>query len=206
MTPVALARPTARSRRHGSFSRCPRPPSRRNDPICGGLSPAETDGARVQICADRACTTILQTIDTNGTTAAPANDLPPCVAFWRALGKKGSSVGCTPSFTWEMFVGHRSAPVNTAWGSFPDPNGDGYADVILGCDPAKASLCVCPGEPNGVSTTAQPMASPLTQGQGSPVHVRGGDVNGDGFFDMVASFPDGPRAITEFRGVTSFRL
>src|SRR5262249_38561033 len=39
------------------------------------------EGAVIQLCADRACTTVLQTINATGTSAEPSTDLPPGPVF-----------------------------------------------------------------------------------------------------------------------------
>lgn len=92
-----------------------------------------TDGAAVQICADRACRTIQQSLDVAGTSAAPTTSLTAGVHYWRLIGRAGSGVfGTTASPTWEFLVGARSAPVDTSSGTTLDVNDDGYADVIVG--------------------------------------------------------------------------
>ena len=91
-----------------------------------------TDGAHVEICRDRACTTQVMSIDAPGMGVVPSENLPVGVLFWRAYGLKGSATGQTPSATWQFIVGARSAPVDTSWGATLDVNGDGYADVIVG--------------------------------------------------------------------------
>src|SRR5581483_3712440 len=86
---------------------------------------AGTDGAHVDICRDRACTKTVTSFDVVGPFAAPRSALPSGVLFWRAFGRSAGAIGTTPSPTWEMFVGARSATVDTSWGTTPDVNGDG---------------------------------------------------------------------------------
>ncbi len=151
---------------------------------------AGTDGARVQICRDRACATVVATFDATGTTGAPSADLPSGVLFWRAFGRAGGAVGVTASTTWELLVGAHSAAVNTSSGTMLDLNGDGYADLAFG-GPRYATetgrVYVHLGSASGIRTTA---ATTLTGPGGSYGDFGGsiasaGDVNGDGYADLV---------------------
>src|SRR5262249_17807859 len=90
------------------------------------------DGARVQICRDHAGSSVLTSVDAVGASGRPAADLPTGVLFWRAFGRSGEVTGIEATPTWEFTVGHRSAPVDTSWGSTLDVNADGYADVLVG--------------------------------------------------------------------------
>ena len=60
----------------------------------------------------------------------------------RPAGRRASSGACAParqtSATWELFVGHRSAPVDTSYGATLDLDGDGVPDVAA-CAAAAAS-------------------------------------------------------------------
>src|SRR5262249_50809094 len=54
-----------------------------------------SNGVRVQICADRACTAVQTTFDAVGSSGAPPDPLTPGVWFWRAYGKAAGMVGTT---------------------------------------------------------------------------------------------------------------
>jgi hypothetical protein len=151
--------------------------------------PAGTDGARVELCSDRACTTVLRTIDATGSSVAPSSDLPSGVVFWRLYGRAGTGTGLTPSPTWEMFVGRRSRTVDSSWGTTLDVNGDGYADLLTSANALfteEGRAYVYLGGPTGLSTSRSTL-----QGTGGPyerfgAHVQSaGDVNGDGFGDAL---------------------
>jgi hypothetical protein len=90
-----------------------------------------TAGAHVQICRDRGCAREIVAFDAPGASGAPSDDLPAGVLFWSTYGRMGAATGAEPSPTWELAVGARSAPLDTAWGAVPDVNGDGLADVIV---------------------------------------------------------------------------
>jgi hypothetical protein len=145
--------------------------------------PASADGARIELCRDRACSSVIQTFDAQGTHGVPTTDLPPGVVYWRAYGRSGGSTGCDASPVWEFFVNRRSAAVDASWGTVLDVNEDGYADLFVGAadgasNPSTSFLYL--GGPNGLAST------PSGQIDGvNPASI--GDVNGDGFADVAVS-------------------
>ena len=63
--------------------------------------PAGMDGAIVELCRDRACTMVIETIRTLGTTARPANALAArSVVFWRMRGTVGVATSMVNSPVW----------------------------------------------------------------------------------------------------------
>ena len=146
---------------------------------------AGTDGARVEICRDRACTILITSFDAAGPSGAPAADLPAGVVFWRLHGRAGGSVGTATGPTWEFTVGARTAAVNTSWGTTLDVNGDGYADLVVGASGVSTSTgraYVYLGSATGLSGTP---ATSLTGPDGAYSDfgysvASAGDVNGDG--------------------------
>ncbi len=151
---------------------------------------AGTDGARVDICRDRACTVPIVTFDVRGSTAAPAADLPGGVVFWRLHGRVGTSTGLATGPVWQFWVGARSAAVNTSWGTTVDINGDGYADVVVGANGARSytgAVYVYVGSATGLATAP---TDSLAGRDGVDAYFGGsvasaGDVNGDGYADIV---------------------
>ena len=150
-----------------------------------------TDGAHVEICRDRACTMTITAFDADGANGAPPDPLPSGVLFWRVFGRRVDTTGTTPSATWEMTVGARSAPIVASWGTTPDVNGDGFADVLVGAvgggygDAGRAYVYL-----GGQGGPAQSPATILT-GDAPGRYFGGsvasaGDVNGDGFADVVS--------------------
>ncbi len=165
--------------------------SSRRPALRWALAPG-SDGARVQLCRDRACAAVLATLDVEGTTAFPTEDLPTGVLFWRAFGRSGAATGTESSATWEMFVGPRSAPVNTSSGSTLDVNGDGYADLAVGAPSTgsyRGRVYVFHGGPAGLAATPAttingPAGDSLQLGQST---ASAGDVNGDGYADLLVT-------------------
>jgi hypothetical protein len=142
----------------------------------------DSDGAHVQICRDRACTTELTSFDATGTHGAPASDLPSGVLFWRAYARSGGTTALVSTPTWQFTVGARSAPIDASWGTTLDVNGDGYADVLVGGDNA-AYLYL--GSATGLSSS--PDLTLLVPGSGNYgcSVASAGDVNGDGYADVI---------------------
>ncbi|UJR82997.1 VCBS repeat-containing protein [Sandaracinus amylolyticus] len=170
--------------------------SSRRPTLRWSLAPG-TDGARVEICRDRACTTVLETLDATGTSAAPRSDLPAGVVFWRLRGRVGSATGTAPSPTWQLVRGATGATIDNSWGTTLDANGDGHPDVLVGApgatDPATrmfvGAAYLFAGRAGGLARTPDPtttLASPDGAGGHFGVAVASaGDVNGDGFADVV---------------------
>ena len=109
--------------------------------------------ATVDLCADRACATLVgsATVDGGGAAATPDAELPAGPIFWRVRA------GATTSATWEMFVGHGSAPVDTSWGATLDLDGDGVPDVAAG---ATSGVAVWPGGAGGLGRHADDAPQP----------------------------------------------
>jgi hypothetical protein len=151
---------------------------------------AGTDGARVELCADRACTRSIETLDAAGASAQPTADLPPGVVFWRLSARSGGSVTTSYGPTWEFFVGPRSAAHDTSFGSRFDVNGDGFADLAVsarGDTTHGGRVYVFHGSAAGVATTPAVTLFTGTIGESFGRAVAaGGDVNGDGYGDLLA--------------------
>jgi hypothetical protein len=155
-----------------------------------------TDGAELEVCPTRACDSGVQTIEVGGDRYTFASDLAPGVHFWRLRGRAAGKVGAPIGPTWELFVGHHGASIDTSGGVVADFNGDGYADVAV-ADPGPGRLYVYWGGPKGVSES-QRLAIPMS-GAGSFVVSSVGDLNGDGFSDLAVTDPSA-RKVYVFNG------
>ena len=161
---------------------------------------ATSDGASIDICPTRACDHDAKTYTAIGERFVVPDDLAPGVHYWRLRGRAGKAAGATASPTWELFVGHRSAPIDTSVGTTLDLNGDGHADFVV-ADPGAARVYVYWGGPRGLSEEARTiLATPPGLGEVGDFRVVGaGDIDGDGYPDLVVG--DGARdAVYVFRG------
>jgi hypothetical protein len=154
---------------------------------------AGSDGAFVEVCADRPCSRAITTFTASGDHGGPAGDLPPGPVFWRAHGTAAGAAGGATSATWELVVPAQSAPVAATWGSMLDANGDGLADVVVGdsdgFNPTQ-HVYVHHGGPLGPSPSPSSILS-----ASAPVEryaesiASAGDVDGDGFGDLIVGSP-----------------
>ncbi len=153
--------------------------------------------ATVDLCSDRACTKPIGTSHhVTGSSYAVAAALSPGVVFWRLHPGTVTSV---TSPTWEFTVGHRSAAVDTSWGTTLDVNGDGFADLAVGAGGATTSagpytgrVYVYLGSAIGTTVTAATILTGPdgTNGQFGFSVASAGDVNGDGYADLVVGAPE----------------
>jgi hypothetical protein len=158
-----------------------------------------TTGAHVDLCRDRACAHVITSFDATGTTGAPEEPLSHGVVFWRAFGRGSRVTGRTSTPVWQFTVGAISAPVDTSWGTTPDANGDGYADLLVGArdlgtgsaetiGPGHAYVYL--GGPTGLAKNPSWTATgPATNSEFGTVVASAGDVNGAGYADAVVSAP-----------------
>jgi hypothetical protein len=110
-------------------------------------------------------------------------DLPPGPVFWRVR----TNTAISP--TWQFHVGTGTGATNgsTTWGTVFDFNGDGYADVIqqeITQDYIRY-LTLVAGDPGSLlaqkATVQLPPGHNMWQGE----FADAGDVNGDGYSDLV---------------------
>ena len=151
--------------------------------------PTGMDGAFVELFADRPCTQPLMSFTASGTSGKPAVGLAPGVVFWRVTATKGGQKAGKTSPVWQFTVGHRSAPIDTSWGTRPDVNGDGFADLLVGAPglgAAKGVAYVYLGSNDGPAASPSIILSNPGAGSafGSSV-ASAGDINGDGYADVL---------------------
>lgn len=152
-----------------------------------------SDGAVVEVCEDRACTSIVDTIDAEGNSARPPRDLPAGVVFWRLRSRTGAVAGGSLSATWQMDVPHgsRRTEAEQAWTGSLDFDGDGVADFVVGAplrDAGRAYLYR--GGIGGLDEPSRIDPPASTEGYFGAAAANGGDINGDGFADILLGAPD----------------
>jgi hypothetical protein len=152
------------------------------------LGESGATGATVDVCRDRACQNVIVSFAVTGSSAQPPQALPAGVVFWRVTS---TGAGGRTSATWELTIPARESGRTGSWGSVPDFNGDGFADLAVGVLPASGGvgtpppneMRIFPGGPQGPSSTpAQTFSGSFgfAEEAGSA-----GDVDGDGFADLA---------------------
>src|SRR5262249_43838704 len=103
-----------------------------------------------------------------------------------------SGLASTPATTLTSVatVGGQGAGMESPLASAGDVNGDGYADVIVG-DPGSDRAYLFLGSASGLATKpAETLASPIAGVQFGATVANAGDVNADGFADVIIGVSD----------------
>jgi hypothetical protein len=135
---------------------------------------------------------VIETRAIVGNTAVPLAPLTARVVFWRLRGRVGMASSATYGPTWLFHVPARvnaMMPPDTSSRPHPDFNGDGFDDVAIGAR-APSSM----GTVTVLLGTAGNLGNPqtITGGQASQFGfavASAGDVNGDGFGDLIVGAP-----------------
>jgi hypothetical protein len=142
-------------------------------PTLRWVLPAGISRARVELCADRACTRSLVREEVSGNSWRSTTPLTSGVKFWHVQGLSAAGSVAWSSATWEFQVKHRDTPVDSATGPIHDFNGDGYDDLIAGAGTLAtgSQLHVLLGSSSGIQTPSSailtaPERSDPTLGEG----------------------------------------
>lgn len=164
--------------------------------------PAGVSNPQVDICTTRDCATnaVTVTVAPTGDSAKPNSTLSPGTYFWRVRVSMGGN--SATSNTWQFTVGARSGgTIDSSAGTILDINGDGLADVAVGsdCAPWDNTIGTCGsglayvylGNTNGlVTSTFKKLGGSDPEGSNFGWSIASaGDVNGDGFGDLIVGMP-----------------
>jgi hypothetical protein len=129
-------------------------------PLFAWTQGPRADGARLELCEDRACSRVLQARDVLGRWCYLDASLPPGTYYWRVWPTRGGVRGAQPSVTWRFLVcgseGTTCSLPEESW-TVPSPPDQ-----------------QCPFPPSPISYTARLSVRPL------------GDLNGDGYVDLIS--------------------
>lgn len=155
--------------------------------------PAGADAVRVELCEDRACTRNIARFDSALDTERPAMPLPAGrVVFWRALPLTGGAVSGPSSAVWYFLTPHAELAHDTSFQAQSDYNGDGFADVgyvAVTSTGLRINLAgrIHHGGASGICYRAQSSWTFSGSMSGTIELTGAGDINGDGFGDMITS-------------------
>ncbi len=159
-------------------------------PQLSWIRPPGVSEGLVTFCRDRACTSVIATV-AGGDLVRPAAPLPAGWIYWNIRGKNGADVGTTPSATWQFYV-HVVPGGNPllSWAAPLDVNGDGFGDVAYGAPGVVGggSVLVFHGGAGGL-TPGGVFNSPAEGARFGASMANAGDINGDGFSDLVVGDP-----------------
>ncbi len=153
---------------------------------------ASTADARVELCADEACATVLEALTGVG-SATPAAPLPRASVFVRAFGRvpRGDGTfieGGTPSPLRVVSSSGQPSTSRAPVGLVPDVDRDGHADLGVGTASSNESqIAVWLSSTGKTSRVDGPSESPngMSWGGFGKQLVLASDVDGDGYPELA---------------------
>jgi hypothetical protein len=176
------------------------------NPDFGWVLANATDGAELLVCADRACSTPLARQVFMGNHGTLAIALPAATTvFWKLRGVANGIAGTRYSPTWEFRTPARTAPRCAFTGLLADYNGDGFTDPVLRVESPSPSLYVYYGRLDALGPRESLRLNRAVPSFATSF-ANAGDVNGDGFADLVVSAPDEDMMPGDQRGTVAIYL
>ncbi len=170
------------------------------------------EGARVQICQDPGCATIVSSFDvmsgTSGRPAAAIGTNQRAIFFWRLFSISGGIVDTRAGTTWEvqlppaaMVAEATRASLHASWPRLFDIDRDGDGEVAVAARDAN-TVFVYTGTPTVPTASSPTVLMGASGSQFGASIARVGDVDGDGFADFLVGAP-GANEAHLFRGSSS---
>ncbi len=148
--------------------------------------PAGATGAHVTICRDRTCTAVEHDLAAPGTSVRVPRALGRGLHFVKLAAVSASGDVASSAVVAPIRVRARPSTIDTAWGASPDFDGDGFSDLATA---EGGAVTVRRGSPRGLSAEPDAILT-LPAGASLVVPASAGDVNGDGFGDMLVAYVD----------------
>ncbi len=163
---------------------------------------AGVDAVQLEICSDRPCGHVEQSERVTGNSLRLTMALAPGAHFWRLHAVRAGAVDASTGPTWEFILGTSDTEAPSASATLPDFNGDGIEDTCTSVpyshlsDPlgvwydAGAMIIVHFGAAPGHAAPADRQIPVTSYGHYASVPGgcagTAGDVDGDGFVDLMA--------------------
>jgi hypothetical protein len=157
----------------------------------------------IDLCRDRACTQIIETVQTVGSVAMPTQPLPPMsVVYWRARSRNAGGIDAALSATWLFHLPAVSASMNRSTTStlHLDLDGDGLDDIAAGEPHAMqagrtdlGSVVILAGRAGAAPQPARILYGELSGDLFGHSVSGAGDINGDGYADLLVGAPNATR-------------
>ncbi|MBL8684685.1 MAG: FG-GAP repeat protein [Myxococcales bacterium] len=161
------------------------------------VNPAGNTGVEVLVCRDRRMTSGCVRSTVMARSYRPTAPLASGWWFWSLGGLRGTIASATRSAVWQFRVRASDSPIDSSYGSVVDFDGDGFADVVTGAPNTPIAGATHAGAVYFYEGSATGLAAdPAREYVGAATDRLGlsvaaaGDINGDGFADVMLGAPE----------------